>query len=143
MSNIFYDPENMFLDKITYFNHFRPFFSQFSESSKISKNPKKGDFCQKSIFSKCFICFHMMIYGWKCHLGTLKSHLKPIYDIYDVITAFFGKSIFFDFLAEKIFSPFLLMQKLRNLQFLHQQNEEKFFCGLKNRKKSIFQKMLR
>ena len=35
-----------------------------------------------------------MIYGSKCHLGTLKSRLKPIYDIHDVIGAFFRKSIF-------------------------------------------------
>ena len=54
-------------------------------------------------FTKCFICFHMMIYGWKCHLGTLKGHLEPIFDIHDVIRAFSGKSIFFDFWAPKIF----------------------------------------
>ena len=70
---------------------------------KFVKIPNIAIFAKNQFFSKCFICFHMMIYGSKYHLGTLKSHLKSIYDIHDVIRAFFGKSIFFRFLSQKNF----------------------------------------
>ena len=79
------------------------FSANLLNRQKFMKIPKIAIFAKNQFFSKCFICFHMMIYAMKCHLGTLKSHLKSIYDIHDVIRAFFGKSIFFDFWARKNF----------------------------------------
>ena len=100
---MFYDPENMILHKLKHFDDFRPFSGQFGKSSKIRENPKNCDFCQKSILFKML---HMLSYDdiWvKISSRDLKSHLKSIYDIHDVIRAFFGKSIFFDFWARKNF----------------------------------------
>ena len=97
------------------FGHFSANLLNHQKFRKIQKN---AIFAKSQFFSICFICFHMMIYGMKCHLGTLKSHLKAIYDIHDVIRAFFGKSIFFSIFEPKNnFSSFLLMQKLQILQY--------------------------
>ena len=79
------------------------FSANFLNHQNFQKILKIAIFAQNRFFQKCLICFHAMIYGWKCHLGTLKSHLEPIYDIHDVIRAFFGKSIFFDFWDKKFF----------------------------------------
>ena len=79
------------------------FWANFLNHQNFQKILKIAIFAQNRFFQKCLICFHAMIYGWKCHLGTLKSHLEPIFDIHDVIRAFFGKSIFFDFWAKKNF----------------------------------------